>query len=520
MRISRTTIFWLIAAFLAVYYLVLGIYVHDHGYFNKESLFYIEKTKIIIDGVGLRLQVMGLTAPLLPFYSSFLFAFAGKNYMLAPVFASAIGTAALYLVMTISLIKKKRDIYYLVLLTIIFLLHPGVLYIACSGKSTYLALIFFFLFFLNILRYYDSNTTFNVSIGSICLLILIFCDYKFIWISLFFVPLILSISIQTLNLGERESVFRLFLTFNNPSLRRKLINKTFAIYLIIFILPLATLWVYEMLNLTHANDLEYFIRSPYATWSVLSDKANYLLIKNTHVASETSILTSLKVLLFCPLMVLAIYLYSKKAYQLLTLLTPFALVEFIKLKYEQAYLPFGYYMIFLVLAFLCIIYKSREMEHNLWMKWAMFFLVLFQLYSGYYFLKNSVITEDRNFITCLFQKGVDETEDEDRQIAGYIDKLPGSPQVLMDDAISYPIAAFTSNIRSLVLPYQGSYLGAVEGPGSVNNYILVASAQNPLGAYSQLNLKYLQAIQQYDGSLHIHQVYETDNWLLFSISKD
>jgi hypothetical protein len=149
---------------------------------------------------------------------------------------------------------------YLVL--IMFFFHPGIIYAACSGKAIYLVLTFFFLFFFNLLKFYRSNTTFHVSIASICLVTLIFCDYRFIWLTLFFVPLVLAISIQSLNLGEKESIFRLFLSFNSPSLRRKLISKTFAIYVILFILPVASVICYKLLNLTHSGDLNYFIEVP------------------------------------------------------------------------------------------------------------------------------------------------------------------------------------------------------------------------------------------------------------------
>ena len=181
----------LITVLLAVYYVVCGIYLNQLGYYSQEGLFYVEKTKIILDGVGNRLKVMGLTAPLLPFYTSFIFSI--KNNILAPLIASSICTAALFYLMAWSLVKRVGDIFYLLVLLIIFLFHPGILYAATSGKSIAMVLIFFFLFFLNLLKFYRSNTTFHVSIASICLVILIFCDYKFIWLTLFFIPLVLFI---------------------------------------------------------------------------------------------------------------------------------------------------------------------------------------------------------------------------------------------------------------------------------------------------------------------------------------
>jgi len=296
----------LITLLLAVYYLVTGIYLSKLGYFSQEGLFYIEKTKIIVDGLGNRLKVMGLTSPILPFYTSFIFS-SIYGGIFAPIIASSICTALLFYMMASALIKRVVDIYYIFVLLIIFIFHPGILYAACSGKSIAMVLIFFFLFFFNLLKFYRSNTTFHVSIASISLVILIFCDYKFIWLTLFFIPLVLTITIQSLNLGEQESIFRLFLSFNNPSLRRKLINKTFALYIILFVLPLSCVIFYKLLNLTHANDLDYFNESPYATWTVLADKLSFdqLSTSTVYQLPETSILVSARVLIFCPLMLIA-----------------------------------------------------------------------------------------------------------------------------------------------------------------------------------------------------------------------
>jgi hypothetical protein len=273
MRQSKSFYLLIITLVLAAYYLFCGIYLNKLGYSNAESLFYIEKAKIIFDGLGDRIKVMGLTSPIFPFYATFIFTVL--SYPLAPLIASAIGTAILFNIMASALVRNITDEFFLFILIAIFLFHPGILFVACSGKGVYLSLIFFFLFFQNILKFYNSNTTFHISIASICLVILVFCDYKFIWLTLFFIPLILAIAIQSLNLGEKESIFRLFLSFNSPSLRRKLISKTFALYIIIFILPIASIIGYKLLNLTHASDLDYFLESPYSTWNVLSDKLNF-----------------------------------------------------------------------------------------------------------------------------------------------------------------------------------------------------------------------------------------------------
>jgi hypothetical protein len=509
----------LITILLAIYYLVCGIYLNHLGYFSQEAIFYIEKSKIVVDGLGNRLKVMGLTAPIIPFYTSFLFSFSKYTAMIAPIIASSICMAILFFMIGGALLKRAKDDFYLLVLLVIFLFHPGILYAACSGKSIALVLVFFFMFFFNLLKFYRSNTTFHVSIASISLVLLIFCDYKFIWLTLFFIPLVLSITIKSLNLGEQESIFRLFISFNNPSLRRKLINKTFALYIILFVLPLACIVCYKLLNLTHAQDLNYFSESPYATWTVLADKLSFdqLSTSTVYQIPETSILISARILLFCPLMLVAIYLFRNSTYQILTLLTPFAFVEFLHIKYEKVFLAHEYYLIFLVLALLCILYKAQTIKNQTVLKTIVGILTLVQLYTGYIFLKNSSITEEQNFITVLFNRAADAHQDENRELANYINHLPDNAHILVDDAIAFPVVAFSNNIHKLTLPYQGTFLSAIEAPDKYDDYILLATEKNEVTGFTQLNNKYVPVIKKANSALKLRRVYETNDWILYKV---
>jgi hypothetical protein len=515
---KRTLYLILISVLLAGYYVFLGVYLHNMGYYNQESLFYTEKGKILFEGLGNRLKVMGLTAPILPFYGSFVFSFAG-SHLLAPLFASALGTAMLFYIMARTLTRRSNDDFYLLVLLVLFALHPGLLYTASSGKSIYLVLIFFYLFFFNILRYYKSNTTFHVSIASICLVVLVFCDYKFIWLTLFFIPLVLFISIQSLNLGEQETIFRLFQSFNNPALRRKLINKTFAIYIIIFLLPVASIIIFKMLNLTHANDLDYFIDSPYATWTVLTDRLNFEQATSfAHYHSlQISPLVTASVVLYCPMILLAIYLFRNSTYQILTIAAPFAFIEFLQIKYDKIFLGQEYFLIFMILALLCITFRGHRHENQRAIKVIISLMVLFQIGSGYVFFKNSFIIEERDFSDALFHQAPGDDQAENREIADFINTLPNNEQILIDDAIAYPVVAFTDHIQRVTLPYQESYLSASEAPEHYVNYILIATDRNPLFGYTQLNNRYLPAIKKSDRNLNLQKIYETDNWILYKV---
>lgn len=508
----------LITVLLAVYYVVCGIYLNQLGYYSQEGLFYIEKTKIILDGLGNRLKVMGLTSPLLPFYMSFIFSV--KNNILAPVIASSLCTALLFYLMARSLIKRVSDIFYLLVLLIIFLFHPGILYAATSGKSIAMVLIFFFLFFFNLLKFYRSNTTFHVSIASICLVVLIFCDYKFIWLTLFFIPLVLFITIKSLNLSEQESIFRLNQSFNNPSLRRKLINKTFALYVILFVLPLACVICYKLLNLTHAQDLDYFNESPYATWTVLADKLSFEQLSTSPVYQlpETSVMISLRMLLFCPLILVAVYLFRNSTYQVLTLLTPFAFIEFLHIKYEKVFLSQEYYLIFLVLALLAVLYRAQIVKNQLVLKAVVGVTTLVMLYTGFIFLQSSSVKEERVFISTILNRTPDAQQAQNRDLADYINRLPADAHVLIDDAIAYPVVAFTNDIHKLTLPYQeGVFLSAIEAPDKYDNYLLLATDKNEVTGFTQLNNRYLPVILKSNSGLRMRRVFETDDWVLYRI---
>ena len=506
-----------ITLLLGIYYILCGLYLHRLGYSSQEGLFYIEKSKIILDGLGNRLRVMGLTSPILPFYTSFIFSSISETF--APIIASAVCMALLFFVMSSSLLKRVDNMFYLLVLLVIFVFHPGILYAASSGKSISLVLIAFFLFFFNLLKFYRSNTTFHVSLASISLVILIFCDFKFIWLTLFFIPLVLSITVQSLNLGEQESIFRLFLSFNNPSLRRKLINKTFALYIILFVLPLACVICYKLLNLTHANDLNYSEESPYATWNILADKLSFdqLSTSTVYRLPETSILISIKMILFCPMIVVALYLFRDSLYQILTILTPFAFVEFLHIKYEKVFLVNEYYMIFLILALLCVLYRAQTVRRNGMLKIIVGVLTIIQLITGYIFLNNSTIAEERNFSTTFFQRRMDPAQQENRGLAEYLNKLPKEAHVLVDDATAYPIVAYTKHIQELTLPYQGQFLSAIEAPEKYDDYVLLATQTNEVTGFTQLNDRYVPVIKTANSGIRLRRVYETSDWVLYKI---
>jgi len=102
-------------------------------------------------------------------------------------------------------------------------------------------------------------------------------------------------------------------------------------------------------------------------------------------------------------------------------------------------------------------------------------------------------------------------------MANYINGLPDDAKILVDDAVAYPIVAFTSNVKNLTLPYQENFISVIETPWNYGSYyILVANSKNPVNAYSMLNPRYAPILNQANNS-NLQKVYETEHWALYRL---
>ena len=138
---------------------------------------------------------------------------------------------------------------------------------------------------------------------------------------------------------------------------------------------------------------------------------------NNTLPEEISLLISFKALIFCPLMIFAIYMFRRNTYQILTLITPFALIEFLHIKYDSVYLAYEYYLIFMILALLCVIFKAQTIRRIRTLKLILIILIPIQLFTGYWFLANSSIPEEKEFITMLINREPNDDQRDNRDIA-------------------------------------------------------------------------------------------------------
>ncbi len=278
---------------------------------------------------------------------------------------------------------------------------------------------------------------------------------------------------------------------------------------------------YKLLNQAHANDFNYFSDSPYATWTVLVNKfenqispavANYTI-------PEVSFLTSVRILIYCPMILLGAYMFRSNTQHFLTLLIPFALVEFLKIRDENSsFLPAQYYLIFIIIGYLALVFKSQVIARRKIYKVVIVLLVIVQIFTGYFFLRDSMIQSESNFVTTFQKNNTDEATpfDEYKQMADFINHLPKKSSILIDDVNAYPILAFVKSLKNITLPYQDAYLSAIENPSTYVSYVLLAGDQNKVGGFTQLNYKYKLTMETRN-NLVLEKVYESDNWIMYRI---
>ena len=178
-------------------------------------------------------------------------------------------------------------------------------------------------------------------------------------------------------------------------------------------------------------------------------------------------------------------------------------------------------MIFVILAFLCVMFKSRTVKNVRGFRILLVLTVVIELYTGWYYLKTSPIKEERNFLTVLTNREEDPTENENAEVANYLNSLPDDATVLLDDATAYPVVAFVrqDKIKSLTMPYQDKFLSALESPDKYADYIMIATARNLVTGYTQLNNRYLVSLKQTLPQMLLHRVFETENWIVYRVVK-
>ncbi|HEX3025473.1 MAG TPA: hypothetical protein VHP12_09695 [Chitinophagaceae bacterium] len=511
-----------IALFVLVYYIIIAWVIHRTGYEHSEAMFIAEKIKLLFETDDNTLLTIGTTFPSIVFLSSIIFTPFG--YPFAPILASIAFTSILFFILLNDFTKSQLPRRVFVpMLILIFVFHPGIVFAAVSGRGVAAILLFFYLVFRSLFKYYKSQTSYYLSMASIFLSCLIFCDYNYIWLLLAFFPFIFLVSLEGLKLQkDQPPVLQYFTALNNTSQRRKLANRTIAIYIIVFLLPFGALYLFRILNFYHAGDASYFLNSQYANWHVTGDvTVGNLLVSGVlfNGAEQSHIVFQTYILLQTPLLILVFFIFKGTLYELFTILAPFILISIILLG-NQVYITIEYYLIFLILALLCIsIYAGKKYKIKFLYPIIMATTII-NIFTGIFYFIHSSDKEEGQFFDSAkkISKWKDERQtSEEYQLASYISDITDEThKILMDDAAAYKIMAHLRSLKNVISPINNNFITVVENPKSGARFICVAKSENQLRSFTVLN-DYNIHQMELRKEFHPLLMYETKNWAIYKI---
>ncbi len=511
-----------LALVLLVFYLIMSWILHRTGYEHSENLFIAEKIKILFDAKENTLVTLGTTFPTMVFLSSLIFTPFG--YLFSPIISSIALSVTLYFTLLKDFKESSRlpAVVYIPLLSLLFFLHPGLIYSAISGRGVAAILIFFYFLFRSLFRYYQTQTTFYLSMASIYLTCLVFSDFNFIWLLLAFFPFIVLVSLEGLKINKDQAPISQYLeSVNNTSQRRKLTNRAIAIYIILFLLPFGALLLFGYLNDNHAGTSDYFINSQYANWHVLGNVpiGEVIATPGTNASFQTQLLFQFYVLLLNPLLILAFFYFRGKLYELFTLLAPFILMTILLINL-QFYFIIEYYLIFLILGLIGLsFYAGKKFTKKA--TWFLVFTVgLLNVFTGIYYFKMTDDAEEKQFYSAIkdYKNWLKvKNNSEEYEVAQFISNIADiNNKVLVDDAAAFKIVAHLKSLEGIELPISKSFGTVIENPISGVRYMCVAKRENRLKNFTVLN-SYNLNVMQSRGQFTTQLMFESDNWVVYKI---
>lgn len=521
MKLSNNQI-RLISLLLVLHYVVMAWLLHRNGFEHSERLFYAEKLKLLFEYKENTLLTLGTTFPSTVFLSNVIFSPFG--YLFAPIASTIVMMSFLFYFMACDIRESALPWkILLVCLLLIFAFHPQFIFAAVSGRNVAAIMLFFYLLFRSLFNYYRSQTTYYLSLASIYLACLIFSEINFLWMVLAFLPFVVLISIEGIKVAKDEPpVFQYYQALNNRSLRRKLVNRTVSLYLVLFLLPLGAIYLFRTLNQSHAGDPTYFLNSQYANWRVTGISTITAILEfgsGKNLSKQTQIVFPLFTIFIAPLFISALLLFKGRLYELLTIFTPLIFFSIVLID-ARYYLTTEYFVVMIVMAIVALNFTGNIRSNKFVSSLILLIGTLLSIGGGAYYYAETSDFEEIAFYDVMTTPSEwlkPKKYSESKDIADYIATVATKERpILIDDASAYSIVAHLPTLEGLVMPLQKNFVTVIENPALSVEYICVAKRENRLHNYTALNAYNLTIMKQ-RLDLKPSRVFETKNWIIYSI---
>lgn len=512
----------IVSLLLVIYYLFLAWMFNRTGYEHSERLFYAEKLKLLFEYSENTLLTLGTTFPTTSFLINVLFAPFG--YLFAPVASSIVLMSFLFFFIAKDINGSGLPARTMIIsLLALFLLHPQFIFAATSGRNIAAIMLFTYLLFRSLFFYYKNQTTYYLSLASLYLGALIFSEIKFLWMILGFLPFVVLVSIEGIKTAKGEPVvFQYYQALNNRSLRRKLVNRTVSLYFILYLLPLAAVFLFRVLNQSHAGDPTYFLSSQYSNWRVTGVSTITNILERgsgDNLSKQTQIIFPLFTIFLAPIFISSMILFKGKLYELLTIFTPLIFTSIVLIDI-QYYLTTEYFVIIPVLSFVALNFASGVKLNRFMSSVIILVGTGLTLLGGFYYFKETSDFDEQRFVKMVTNTpnwiGA-KKESEEKMLADYIGSVKSAERpVLIDDAAAYGVVAHLSTLEGLVMPLQKNFITVIENPALSVEYILIAKRHNLKHNFTAMNA-YNMLVMRDRLNLRSNRVFETENWIVYSI---
>lgn len=513
----------ILTIFLIAYYIGISWLLKRHGFEHSSGLFYSEKLLLLFNARENTILTLGFTFPTTVYLSALLFVPLG--YLYAPVAASIVMISGLFygILTEFKNVSKFSWKLYVPVIFLLFTLHPMFVFAAVTGRKNAVVALVAFLIFRSFFRYYKQPVTYHISMASLYIGCFIFSNFEFVWVVLAFFPFIFLISLDGMLIARNESpLFQYYEALNNRSQRRKLANRTAALYLVIFLLPLMAVVLFRSLNAQYAGSPTYFLDSQYANWRITGNQriSNVdSIVGRDNFIYQTQIVIQGFILFLMPIYIAAIVLFKGKLYELFTILAMMLYYSFLLLSYKYT-LTLGYYLLFLPIALVTICYYGTSKYSIRTSSWIFGVSAMLTIAMGYYFFKHTDNEEEyvfaREMRTVYKNFPGPRIYSEAEQVAQYIQTIASDEKkILIDDAAAYTIVVHIGNLNGMILPQQKTFVTIVENPAKFVRYMLIAKKDNPTQNLTVLNDFNLIKFQQ--KGLQILLMYESPNWAIYQV---
>lgn len=516
----------ILTVILIAYYVCISWLLKRHGFEHSSGLFFSEKLLLLFNAKQNTILTLGFTFPTTVFLSSLLFVPLG--YLYAPVASSLVMMVGLFylLIDEFKTASKFSWKIYVPIIFLLFTLHPMFVFAAVTGRRTAVVALVVFLIFRSFYRYYRQPVTYHISMASLYIGCLIFSNFGFAYVVLAFFPFIFLISLDGLLIARSESpIFQYYEALNNRSQRRKLANRTAALYLVIFLLPLMAIILFRSLNSQYAGSPTYFLDSQYANWRITGNQR----LSKVDLDSEgirdnfiyqTQIVLQGFILFLTPIYIAAIVLFKGKLYELFTLLAMLLYYSLFLLSYKNA-LTLEFYLLFVPLALVSICYYGTSKYSIKISSWIFGISALLTIMMGFYYFTHTDNEEEYTYakeMSTLY-KNIEgpRVYSESQQVAEYIKTIASDQnKILIDDAAAYTIVIHIGNLNGMILPHQKTFVTIVENPTKFVKYVLIAKKSNPTQNLTVLNEFNLIKFKQ-KRAIHFLLMFESANWAIYQI---